>query len=240
LGGVTPAAGCNLAAISNDASTIVRTCDKSGNTPAYEVFAAPDFTLRNHYPVDLPAGGYTFGSLAVDATGGTLAFSIVKPIDTRQSSPQIAVYRRGINSYTRAATLMPGAWRSDTPFAGTEFGHSIALSSDGTFLAAGDGSDNGQGQGVFSTALLPGGRALGAVYVFQNPAGTWRLRRVVKPNYQPGSFEGTISGFGRSVAFGRNGKTLAVGHPGESTFVANPDNFQTDPTGTESGAVWLY
>jgi hypothetical protein len=183
--------------------------------------------------------GYSFGALSTDAAGDTFAVSIVKPGDTRGSHPQVAVYHRSGTWYTRTTGLTPPGW-IDTA-RGTEFGTALAVSSDGTFVAVGDGSDDAQGQGVYSPPLAAGGRPVGVVYVMEHlSSGGWRLRRLVKPNYTPGSNDGPVSGFGRSVALAQRGKTLAVGHPGESTHVANPDDDQENPTGTESGAVWLY
>jgi hypothetical protein len=227
-------AGCERLALSSDASTLLRNCSSGG----VDAFVAPGFTQRTHVAIDLPPGGYEFGALAVDATGYTFAISVVKAGDTRQSSPQVAIYQRTTSSYTRQATVTPPGW-VDTQ-RGTEFGRSLAISGDGSFVAIGDGADTAQGQGAFKTALTPGDQALGAVYVFQKSGSLWRLRNELKPNYTPGANDGLVSGFGRSVAFGLNGKTLIVGHPGESSYLANPDDDQENPTGSESGAVWLY
>jgi hypothetical protein len=230
-----PGAGCRHVALSSDASALLRTCDGSEGV---DVFAGAGFAPRNHVAFTFIAG-YSFGALAADSSGDTFAVSIVKPGDTRGSHPQVAVYHRNGPGYTRTTSLTPPGW-IDTQ-RGTEFGTALAVSSDGTFVAVGDGSDDAQGQGVHSPPLAAGTQPVGVVYVMEHiSTGGWRLRRLVKPNYTPGANDPPVGGFGRSVAFALKGKTLAVGHTGESTHVANPDDDQENPTGTESGAVWLY
>jgi hypothetical protein len=65
----------------------------------------------------------------------------------------------------------------------------------------------------------------------------------VKPNHAPPGVFGTDDpreGFGSALSLGDSGKTLIVGQPNESTFVLNPDSLQPNPTGVNSGAVWIY
>ena len=63
----------------------------------------------------------------------------------------------------------------------------------------------------------------------------------MKPNHAPEVFGADPhEGFGSALSLGDSGKTLIVGQKNESTFVLNPDSLPLNPTGVNSGAVWIY
>ena len=233
---------CDRATLSGDGLVVARACRFAG-TPRIEVFAAPGWTRRNQLSPAAPGSNYIFGSIALDQTGNDLAAGFTVPDGGIGTRPVVYVYQRSTGEYASVATLKSGAWFADTSpnsYDGSRFGNALSFSRNGDFLAVGDTSDNGMGHGVFTPPLAPGAPYYGAVYLFERHVSSWGLRRVVKPKDQGHPYE---SWFGASVSLGDNGKVLAVGHPGESTLIQNPDNDQYDDhiqDGYGSGAIWIY
>jgi trimeric autotransporter adhesin len=115
-----------------------------------------------------------------------------------------------------------------------QFGHAVALTNDGIWLAVGAWGEPSSSIGINgdqTNSLLDGS---GAAYVFAKNSGTWGQRAYVKAS------SSVAANLGKSVALAGNGGTLAVGGPNESgsSFGINgPQNTQALPW---SGAVYIY
>jgi trimeric autotransporter adhesin len=115
------------------------------------------------------------------------------------------------------------------------FGHSVALSHDGSTLAV--GSSNAvsiPGEAV----CAPGGwgPGQGVVYVFaRDSMGRWSEQACVLA-----SNAGFRDGFGRSVAVSGDGNTLAVSAPSESSSAGGIDGDQADDSLPSAGAVYVF
>jgi hypothetical protein len=253
---IVPGGDCYHGAISADGLVIAMGCSTYAMIPHVEVFAAPDWTRRNHIEFVSPSAEYTVSGFALDRTGNSLAVGLEWPEHsgesqpnvhvyhrtTGESQPNVHVYHRTTGEYALDATLAPGTWFNNESWFGAPFGSSLAFSRDGGYLAVGHGGDDGAGAGVFTPPLAQTdpalGQIIGAVYLYEKRTAGWNLRRVIKPRLNTNS--GTNGGnFGASVALGDNGKTLVVGHSEESTLAPNPGSQQT-PNGISSGAVWIY
>jgi len=109
-----------------------------------------------------------------------------------------------------------------------QFGHGVALSSDGSTLAVGARTE-GDGQG--------------AVYVFINSGGTWQQQTKIKPDVVVDAND-----FGARVALSGDGNTLAIGSYGDDTAANGiwPDTQTHDCLGAatscalDSGAAYVY
>jgi hypothetical protein len=77
------------------------------------------------------------------------------------------------------------------------------------------------------------GRSSSAL-VFERKFAGWFPRGAVVPG------SANAQAFGRSVAFGDNGRTLAVGAPLDPSAATGIDGDRDDQTAPERGAVWLY
>jgi hypothetical protein len=139
-----------------------------------------------------------FGNaLSISANGNVLAVAA-------------ALEDNGINTDNGAAyifTFVSAAWseaallRASNAGSNDRFGTSLALSSDGTTLAAGAPFEDSDGVGDNNNALDSG-----AVYVFLN-SGAWSEQAMLKP-----AIVGAGDQFGLSVALGESsGNILAVG-----------------------------
>jgi hypothetical protein len=116
----------------------------------------------------------------------------------------VNVFRLGSAGWAREATLLPGSWQPQQ-FEGDFYGVYVALSRDGRFLAVGAPDDRAAGEGAVYPPITLGGSHQSAVYVYERKSAGWSLRQFLKPNASANSY---ISG---PLAFGRNGKDLAVG-----------------------------
>lgn len=114
------------------------------------------------------------------------------------------------------------------------FGYSVALSADGSVLAAGAPYEDGNGVHVGSTPTESAPET-GAVYVFDRDAqGGWSGPQYVKPD---GQYPDSLFGF--DVGWSGDGTRLAIGAPQEDaggTGVQPPSGAAI----ANSGAAWLY
>lgn len=126
------------------------------------------------------------------------------------------------------------------------FGTSIALSEDGNLMAVGapgeDSKDSSANNDTFAwdtaTYILDNG----GVYIFTRSADQWTEQTKLKPSNIQLTQE-----FGASVALAADGKTLAVGAPGDWTKAigVNPTIGAFDPNNTEAfvsatGAAYIF
>jgi hypothetical protein len=198
-----PGNGCDVMRLSGDGKTLVYSCGGF-----VEVATAPTWqrVARLPNPVIL-ANEYSEGvrTIAVSHDGRSFALRSVD-YDAELSAyvASVNVFRLGSAGWTREATLLPGSWEPQGYEAST-YGLSVALSRDGRFLAIGSPDDGAAGEGAVYPPITSGGPHQSAVYVYERKPGGWWLRQFLKPN---ASASGSIGG---ALAFGRNGKDLAVG-----------------------------
>jgi hypothetical protein len=210
---------CGRVAFSADGNVVARVCSAIEPTPfrVLEVYAAPAWGIRDTIP--MPAGREFVNVLSADATGDGLAISARSTTSTRDSS--VDIYRRINGSYQREVSLRRGAWENNS--ADNAFGAAGHFSGDGKLLAVTDTGDHGIGTGALTPPLAAGRAATGAVYVFERRTNGWTLRRVVKPGRPDAGY--ATGTFGRSLAFGDNGKALVIGQPAANN---------------NAGVAWLY
>lgn len=178
--------------------------------------------------------GDNFGwSVAISGDGQTIA--VGAPLEDGESSgvngPDGAGSPRSGAAYVFARN--GGAWQQQAYVKASNtgpadwFGHSVALSNDGSTLAvtaadedsSAPGLDGVQGDDSISTA--------GASYVFRRQAGAWQQSRYVKASSPAGSAR-----FGESMALSLDGQSMAVG--------AVNDHRPASGIGDGTGAVYLY
>ncbi len=110
-----------------------------------------------------------------------------------------------------------------------EFGSSLALSTDGSWLAVGAAREKSQATGLDGNQLNELADRSGAVYLFQRATSGWAQHRYIKA---PVSQAGLSFGF--SLGMTGDGRTLAVGAIG----AAAPR--QAESPLANAGAVYLY
>jgi len=181
-------------------------------------------------------------SLAMSNDGNTLAVG----------SPQQRSYATGINGSqsndkapgSGAAYIFSrvhGAWnqqafvKASNTDADDNFGHSVALSSDGNTLAVGATGEASAAAGINGDQTGNSASSAGAAYVYSRSGSTWQQQAYVKAS-NPDAYDY----FASSIALSGDGKTLAVGSPGEDSSATGIGGDQTNDNAQDSGAVYLY
>jgi hypothetical protein len=145
------------------------------------------------------AGDYAGGSVAISADGST----IVVGAPGASSNQGVAyVYTRGANGWQTAN--QPTVLAAHNGAGGDEFGHSVAVSQDGSVIVVG---------APYASA---GGSQRGTVYVYNRPAGGWQ--DTLSP-YETTSAAGPADydRLGFSVAVSPDGTYVAAGETGYSS-----------------------
>lgn len=185
-----------------------------------------------------------FGSaVALSADAMTLAIGAYSEDVTTSSGATVFdagtvhVYTGSGASWSEAALLSAA-----NPVSYVGFGQTLALSADGSTLAAGAPYESGSAAGVngIPDATM---QSSGAAYVFTTSASSWSQRSYVKAsNPEPNDY------FGAAVALSADGATLIVGALGEDSAATGLNGNQLDDCGAATatncadgaGAVYVY
>ncbi|MEX1367096.1 MAG: integrin, partial [Nannocystaceae bacterium] len=192
--------------------------------------------------------GDFFGySVALSADGSTLAVgadgegSNATGIDGNQADNSLwsagAVYvytRDGVGAWSQQAYVK--ASNTDT---GDWFGHSVAVSGDGSTLAVGAYGENSIATGIGGNEANNNANDAGAVYVYtRDGLGTWSQQAYVKASNTAAT--GMINdSFGHHVALNGDGSTLAVGAVVEGSNATGVGGNEADNSALASGAVYV-
>src|SRR5918999_602563 len=114
-------------------------------------------------------------------------------------------------------------------------GTSVALSGDGTTLAVGAPFESGGASGINGNQNDNSTYASGAVYVFVRQGDSWTQQAYVKA-----SNPGQSDHFGSSVALSRDGNTMVVSAPWESSAATGINGNQKDDSIPQAGAVYVF
>ena len=115
------------------------------------------------------------------------------------------------------------------------FGSRVALSGDGNILAAGAQLEDSAAQGIDGIQDDDTATAAGAVYLFARTGGAWS-----QIAYMKGSNTEAFDEFGSSISLSRDGSLIAIGAQYEDSASVGLGGNQTDNSGFDSGAVYLF
>ena len=180
----------------------------------------------------LVAGARSEGSSATgvngDETDNTASHAGAAYVFTRDSG---GVWTQ--QAYIKASNTDSGDW----------FGHSVALSADGTTLAVGADWEDSRATGVNGDETDNGGLAPGAAYVFtRGSGGVWAQQAYIKASNTDmyDDLDERGDGFGIDVALSADGTTLAVGAVLEDSSATGVNGDETDNSAREAGAVYVF
>jgi hypothetical protein len=146
------------------------------------------------------------------------------------SAGAVYVYTRSGAAWTFQAYLKPFNIRANDVF-----GARLALSADGSVLAAGAPQQTGGGRGLDARPTDFSAPESGAVYLFTRAAGRWSQSAYVKaPNAQEYDL------FGSGVALSGDGRVLAAAAMGEDSAARGVNGNQGDNSMRDSGAVYIF
>ena len=124
---------------------------------------------------------------------------------------------------------------------GDEFGSALALSADGSTLAAGArfedslatgvGGDQNDGNGISNA---------GATYVYRFDGTDWTQKAYVKASNTKALAFGHLLTFGGAVSLNADGNSMAVGAIGDDSNATGINGDQSDESSRASGAVYVY
>jgi hypothetical protein len=208
---------------------------RRGGMWTHEAYVKASNTVRNialGSAVALSRDGSTLAVGAVDET------NLTRGIDGDQAStPDNAVSAGAIYVFGRAN----GGWRQQAYIKSFNigptdlFGIRMALSGDGSVLAAGAPGQNGGGRGFNANPEDFTAPESGAVYIFRRAAGKWSQHAYVKaPNSD------AYDQFGSGVALSGNGAVLAVAANGEDGGSRGIGGNQNDNSMRDSGAIFIF
>lgn len=134
---------------------------------------------------------------------------------------------------------------TDTGSSGDGFGHSIALSDDGSTMAIGARGEGSAATGINGDQADNTALSSGAVYVFTHTNNIWSQQAYIKASNTEFS-----DYFGGSVALSADGSTLAIGAGGEDSAATGINGNEADNSVCQTlgeggrcgdaGAVYVY
>jgi len=167
--------------------------------------------------------------LAVGAPGDSSAAN--EPTDTSlPGAGAVFVFTRSGTAWSRTAYL-----KASNRDQIDSFGGAIALSGDATTLAVGATGEDSAAAGIDGNQLDNSRTSAGAVYVFGRSGASWTQQSYVKA-----SNPGAPDHFGAAIALSRDGSTLAIAAPDESSNSAGIDGDQSDDSLSSAGAAYVF
>jgi hypothetical protein len=183
------------------------------------------------------------------AIGAHLESSASKGINGNQNDTSVYATGAVYVFARRGSTWLQQAYvKASNPQIGAGLGMNVALSDDGTTLAASAYLESSSSTGINSVQddKIP---QAGAVYVFTRTGETWSQQAYIKASNtgraadpkEPNDW-GDGDQFGHSVALSGDGNTLAVGAISEDSRASGINNtaFEKDDSANSSGAVYVF
>ncbi len=211
--------------------------------------SAPAWTEVGYIKASSPGAGDEFGyAIALSDDGTTLA--VGAPMDpssaigvheddpdptddSAYSSGAVYVYGRSGDGWSAQAFI-----KASNAGSNDQFGSALALSADGNTLAVSAVFEDSSATGINGDQDDNSLNQSGAVYVFTRVGTTWSEDAYVKASNTGETGEGDT--FGYTIALGDNGRTLAVGAPGEDSAASGINGNESDNSAIAAGAVYVF
>jgi cysteine-rich repeat protein len=194
---------------------------KASNTGAQDVFG---------YSLALSADGSTLAVGASFEDSGATGINGDQHNEAGPTSGAVYVFTRGGTAWSQQAYVKASNAGTDD-----SLGYSVALSADGSILAASALGESSAATGAGGDQSDNSVYSSGAVYVFTRSGATWSQQEYLKAS-NPGLYDWFGSGLGLSA----DGSTLAVGAMGEASAATGVGGDQADDSAPESGAAYLF
>ncbi|MCC5795155.1 MAG: hypothetical protein JJT85_10550 [Chromatiales bacterium] len=236
-----------------NASYILEACNSAGCTESEVVFVsgtlaeATGYFKASNKNVSVGTGIQFGSSVAVSADGTTLAVggpseaSTATGIDGVQQADvafgigAVYVFSQSDGVWTQQAYVKASNTISLGIGQNALFGHSVALSADGSTLAVGAPGEASNATDIDGDQADTSASSSGAAYVFSRSGSDWSQQAYVKASNTAAGAQ-----FGVSVTLAADGNTLAVGAFGESSNATGIDGDQEDTSASGSGAAYVF
>lgn len=200
--------------------------EQSGAVYVYVRSAEGVWTQQAYLKSATPAADEYFGlDVGLSADGNRLA--VGAPLG---GAGAVHVFQRDGSAWQRQSVLTASGGEQ-----GDVLGVSVALSADGTTLAAGAPYEDSSAAGVDGNAADNSAEDAGAVYVFALSGSDWQQQAYLKADNPDAE-----DNFGIRVALSGNGLVLAVGVDEEDSSATGINGDGTDNSADEAGAAYVF
>jgi hypothetical protein len=181
--------------------------------------------------VALSADGSTLAVGAHQEDSGARRINGDSMYNGAPNSGAVYVFQRSDGAWTQEAYVKTS--NSDT---GDQFGVSVALSADGSTLAAGAILEDSAARGIGGDPTSNAATDTGAAYVFRRTTrGTWTQDAYIKASNGDNQDQ-----FGRSLALSADGLSLAISAFFEDSAARGVGGDETSNATADSGAVYVF
>ena len=208
--------------------------------------------MGDHFGCGGALDGHAGVGIAISGDGNTVAVgaphesSSATGVNGNQNND--STYNSGaVYVFTRAAN---GGWtqqaylKASNTGQSDHFGYVVALSADGSTLAASAFWESSNARGVNGNQRDDSIPQAGAVYVFTRSGGRWSQQAYIKASNTGEAGEGDSIGdgdqFGFSLTLSDDGNTIAVGAVSEDSGATGINGNQADNSQVSAGAVYVY
>jgi hypothetical protein len=171
----------------------------------------------------LAVGAFAEGSRATGINGD-------QTNDATVTRGAVYVYAWSGTAWTQQAYIKPAVADDQD-----QFGWSVSLSADGTWLAVGATAEDSSATGIDGDPSDDDAWDSGAAYVFTRSGETWTQQAYIKA-----SNVGAQDFFGTVVSLSADGTRLAVVAAGEDSNATGVNGDHADDSAAESGAVYVF
>jgi hypothetical protein len=181
--------------------------------------------------VSISADASTIAVGAINEASSSTGIDSIESNDDVEDSGAVYVFRKNISdkwqqyAYIKASNTGKQA----------QFGSSIDLSGDGSFMAIGSSGEKSDAIGIDGDQTLTSYRAYGAVYLFSFDGSNWKQDHYIKANYMLPSYY-----FGAGVALSGDASKLVVTAPGEKSIAIGVNGDETNTASSNIGAAYTF
>lgn len=218
----------NLAAVSGAVYVFTRTA-AVWSQQAYVKASNPGANDEFGHRLALSADGNTLAVGAIQEDSGFAGIGGNQGDNSVSNSGAVYVFTRSSSDWGQQTYV-----KASNPGANDLFGYNLALDAAGDTLVVGARTESSGAIGIEGDQLDDSAPGSGAAYLFARNLGIWNQQAYLKA-----SNTGAGDRLGSSVALAGDGKTLAVGAPGEDGSATGIGG-ASDELATDSGAVYLY
>ena len=204
---------------------------------AYVKASNPSRSAHFGASVALSADGSTMVVGAPWESSGSKGINSTPDTSLPQAGAVYVFTRSGTTWSQQAYIKSSNAGQAGEEGDGDQFGFSVAISGDGSTIAAGANSEDSNATGINGNQNDDSASSAGAVYVFGRTGTTWTQQAYIKSDSPAMAVAGIQ--FGYSLALNRDGTTLAVGVYDERGG-GRAVNAPIDNGRGGSGAVYVY
>jgi hypothetical protein len=196
---------------------------KASNTAEFDRFGT---SLAISADGDIFAAGARFeDSAAVGVNGG-------QADNSADNAGAVYVFTRSGTVWAQQAYV-----KASNSGVSDNFGHSLALSADGSTLAVSAPQEASAATGVDGDQTDNAANNAGAVYVFIRAENIWSQQAYVKAS---NTGAGDLFGGFKQLALSADGNMLAVGASAEDSAAVGVDGDQADNSANEAGAAYVF